>query len=132
MSLLSASRGRALCAEEREFGATAALWDMAGKLHLVETIDRHAPKRRQGASVGEYMLLATINRVVNPKSKREVIYNSKTYKKLVADGILTGKEEPYTKDKKIIIRKKKEVGEGEEPKEDKTSKMPRSGILPPR
>jgi len=69
VELLSESRGRPLCAEEREFGATAALWDMAGKLRLVETIDRHAPKRRQGASVGEYMLLATINRVVDPKSK---------------------------------------------------------------
>ena len=69
IELLSASPGRALCAEEREFGATAALWTMAGRLQLVEAIDRHAPKRRQGASVGEYMLLATINRVVDPKSK---------------------------------------------------------------
>ena len=69
IELLSESRGRALCAEEREFGATSALWDMAGRLRLVETIDDHAPKRRQGASVGEYMLLATINRVVDPRSK---------------------------------------------------------------
>lgn len=69
VQLLSESRGRALWAEEREFGATAALWDLAGRLRLAETIDRHAPKRRQGASVGDYMLLATINRVVDPKSK---------------------------------------------------------------
>jgi transposase len=69
VELLSERPGRALCAEEREFGATAALWAMAGRLRLVEAIDRHAPKRRQGASVGEYMLLATINRVVDPKSK---------------------------------------------------------------
>jgi transposase len=69
IELLSDSRGRALCAEEREFGATSALWDMAARLRLVETIDDHAPKRRQGASVGEYMLLASINRVVDPRSK---------------------------------------------------------------
>jgi transposase len=66
---LSDGPGKPLYAEEREFGATAALWDMAGKFRVVETIDQHAPKRRQGASVGEYILLATINRVVDPKSK---------------------------------------------------------------
>jgi transposase len=69
VELLSENRGRALWAEEREFGATAALWDLAGRLRLVETIDTHAPKRNQGASVGEYMLLATLNRVIDPKSK---------------------------------------------------------------
>ena len=69
MRLLAESRGRALWAEEREFGATAALWRLADRLRLVEIIDRHARKRRQGASVGEYMLLATINRAVDPKSK---------------------------------------------------------------
>ena len=66
---LSGAPGKPLYAEEREFGATAALWDMAGRLRVVETIDQYAPKRRQGATVGEYILLATINRVVDPKSK---------------------------------------------------------------
>lgn len=69
---LSQAPGKPLYAEEREFGATAALWDLAGRLRVVETIDQHAPKRRQGASVGEYILLATINRVVDPKSKAEL------------------------------------------------------------
>jgi len=69
---LSEAPGRALYAEERDFGATAALWDMAGRLEVVETIDTHAPKRRQGASVGQYMLLAAINRSLDPKSKCEL------------------------------------------------------------
>lgn len=67
--LVSESPGRPLWAEEREFDATAALWDLARSLRLVETVDRRAPKRRQGARVGEYMVLATVNRVVDPESK---------------------------------------------------------------
>ena len=52
------------------FGGVAAAWDMARRLKLVEIIDRHAPKREQGLSVGQYITLATINRCVCPKSKR--------------------------------------------------------------
>lgn len=51
-----------------DFGAVAALYDIAQKLKLVETIDNHVPKREQGASVGEYMLIAAINRVLAPTS----------------------------------------------------------------
>ena len=69
---LAEAPGRALYAEERDFAAAAALWDIAGKLEVVQTIDRHAPKRRQGASVGQYMLLAAINRALDPKSKCEL------------------------------------------------------------
>jgi transposase len=65
MGLLAESRGRALCAEEREL----ALRRLADRLRLVEIIDRHAPQRRRGASVGRNMLPATINRAVDPKSK---------------------------------------------------------------
>src|SRR5262249_7195068 len=35
----------------------------------VELLDRHLPKRHQGLSVGEYLLLAAINRAVRPVSK---------------------------------------------------------------
>lgn len=69
LQLLSESPGRPLYAEERDFAATAALWDVATKLNVVETVDRHAPKRSQGATVGQYMLLAAINRVLEPSSK---------------------------------------------------------------
>lgn len=55
-----------------EFGAVCALYDIAKQLGVVEIIDKYAPKREQGLSVGEYMLLAAINRVVNPVSKHQI------------------------------------------------------------
>jgi transposase len=69
LARLSEAPGRPLFAEERDFGATAALWDTAQQLDIIGTIDSHAPKRDQGASVGEYMLLATLNRAIAPTSK---------------------------------------------------------------
>jgi len=69
---LSQAPGRPLYAEERDFGATAALWDMAQQLDIISLIDGHAPKRDQGASVGEYILLATLNRALAPTSKRKL------------------------------------------------------------
>jgi transposase len=69
---LSEAPGRPLYAEERDFGTTAALWDLAQQLDVVGAIDAHAPKRNQGASVGEYLLLATLNRVLAPSSKRQL------------------------------------------------------------
>jgi transposase len=69
---LSQAPGRPLYAEERDFGATAALWDMAQQLDIVSIIDGRAPKRDQGASVGEYILLATLNRALAPTSKRKL------------------------------------------------------------
>ena len=41
---------------------------MAQRLRLVEHIDAVAPKRAQGLSVGTYMLLAALNRVLAPCS----------------------------------------------------------------
>ena len=52
-----------------EFGGFAAIFQMAERLRLVQTIDQHAPKRGQGPSVGQYMLLAAINRALCPSSK---------------------------------------------------------------
>jgi len=52
-----------------EFGASCALWDVADKLHLVATVDRHCPKRDQGLSMGQYLALAALNRAVEPCSK---------------------------------------------------------------
>lgn len=52
-----------------EFGLLASAWNLARELDLVGCIDRHAPKRRQGPSVGQYLLLATLNRLSAPTSK---------------------------------------------------------------
>ena len=52
-----------------EFGALAALWNIAEELCLVKTIDKYAPKREQGLSCGQYMLLAALNRCVHVSSK---------------------------------------------------------------
>lgn len=55
-----------------EFGAVAALLTMAERLKLVETINSHVPKREQGVSIGEYMLIAAINRALVPASKSKI------------------------------------------------------------
>jgi len=55
-----------------ELGATAALLQIADRLQLVQIVDRHAPKRQQGPSVGQYMLIAAINRASHPTSKAKL------------------------------------------------------------
>jgi transposase len=53
-----------------EFAASAAVYDIAQTLQLVETIDRHVPKRgTHGPSVGQYLAVAAFNRCVAPRSK---------------------------------------------------------------
>jgi transposase len=61
--------GAPVAAHVVEFGALAALWDLASRLDLVGAIDRHVPKRDQGASVGQYLTLAALNRCVASTSK---------------------------------------------------------------
>jgi len=56
-----------------EFGASAATYDIACALDVVGTIDRHVPKRgTQGPTVGQYLLLAALNRCVAPRSKAQL------------------------------------------------------------
>ena len=55
-----------------ELGGVCALYEMARRLKIVELIDRHCPKRNQGLSIGEYMLLAAINRALEPVSKLQI------------------------------------------------------------
>jgi len=55
-----------------EFGAVAALFDIAKRMDLVEIINQNVPKRNQGLSVGHYMLIAALNRCVSPKSKSKI------------------------------------------------------------
>ena len=55
------------------FGASAALYQIANKINFVKTIDLFADKQRhQNLSVGEYMLIATINRCLSPVSKSQL------------------------------------------------------------
>ena len=53
------------------FGDVAAVWEMLRRLRVAEVIDEVVGARRSdaGASVGTYIALATLNRVVDPCSK---------------------------------------------------------------
>ena len=54
----------------KDFGALAALFDLATRIGFVDIVDRHIPKRTKTApSVGAYLLLAALNRCVAPRSK---------------------------------------------------------------
>jgi transposase len=57
-----------------EFGAVAALFDLARRVRLVDHIDRHVPPGRgpAGPGVGAYLLVATLNRIVEPRSKAKI------------------------------------------------------------
>lgn len=53
------------------FGDVAAVWELLGRLRVAEIVDEVSGARRSdaGASVGTYIALATLNRVVDPCSK---------------------------------------------------------------
>ncbi|MCP4602096.1 MAG: transposase, partial [Proteobacteria bacterium] len=55
-----------------ELGALAALYDLAKRLKLVEFIDRHVPTPGDGPSVGNYLLIAILNRCIAPCSKAKI------------------------------------------------------------
>src|SRR5262245_16653934 len=61
-------------------GAIAAMLGIAKKIGLIEIIDSIVPKRDQGPSIGEYITLATINRITSPCSKLKM---PEWYKKTV-------------------------------------------------
>ena len=65
----AAAPAQPLAAVVREFGACTALLSLARRLQLVELIDRHAPQRGSGPSVGLYLLVAVLNRCLAPASK---------------------------------------------------------------
>src|ERR1039457_3269339 len=50
-------------------GDIAALWQIAQRLDLVPLLDSLFPKRHQGLSCGQYLLLAAFNRAIAPTSK---------------------------------------------------------------
>jgi transposase len=57
-----------------EFGAVVALYDLARRLRLVDHIDRHVPAPRgpRGPGVGQYLLVAALNRCLDPRSKVQI------------------------------------------------------------
>lgn len=52
-----------------EAGGVAALLSIANRLGIVDLIDKAIPKRDQGPSIGQYILLAALNRALAPLSK---------------------------------------------------------------
>jgi hypothetical protein len=59
---------RVLYSDVADFGDVALLYDLASRLHIRELIDQILPKRKQGVSVGTYLLTAAINRATAPSS----------------------------------------------------------------
>lgn len=55
-----------------DFGAVTALYDFARTIGLPDVIDQFVGKRNQGLSVGQYLLIAAINRCVEPRSKSKI------------------------------------------------------------
>jgi transposase len=58
----------------REFGASALLYSVACELGLTELIDAYVPQssNRTSLSVGQYLVIAAINRAIYPRSKRAI------------------------------------------------------------
>lgn len=55
-----------------EAGGVAALLKIATRLGLIDLVNRIVPKRDQGPSVGHYIVLAALNRALDPLSKSQI------------------------------------------------------------
>lgn len=55
-----------------ELGGVAAYLNIAEEIDLVKTINHMLPKREQGLSIGDYMMIASINRGLDIASKRSM------------------------------------------------------------
>ena len=53
-----------------EFGATAAMWTLVGRVNFGTCVDAVLGPQATGLSVGSYLQAAAVNRAVEPKSKR--------------------------------------------------------------
>jgi transposase len=63
--------GQPVRSQHKRFGDVAAVWSILETLDVVGLIDDVAPRHAHaGASVGTYLALATLNRIVDPCSKR--------------------------------------------------------------
>lgn len=56
-----------------EFGATAAMWALAGRINFGLWVDALVGPQGTGLSVGTYLQAAAVNRAVKPRSKRGFI-----------------------------------------------------------
>jgi transposase len=74
LARLQQKPGEPIKARIQQFGLLAAAWGLAQKLQLVSLIDRHVPRRQQGASVGQYLVLAALNRLSSPNSKAQMAH----------------------------------------------------------
>jgi transposase len=61
-----------ISAEVFQWGLPQALWQEATRAQLVDLIDRHCRKRRQGLTTGQYLAIAALNRAISPRSKRSM------------------------------------------------------------
>ncbi len=59
-------------AEIFQLGCPAACWRVAQEHEMVSILDSILPKRQQGLSVGFYLMLAAVNRAIQPVSKRSM------------------------------------------------------------
>jgi transposase len=71
-----------------EFGAVMALYDLAKRLGAVDLINTVAVKRNQGLSIGDYMLIAAINRAIEPTSKHQI---AEWFSKTTLDRVIPAK-----------------------------------------
>jgi transposase len=56
----------------QEHGSVSALLDIAKELGIVEIVNSHVKKRKQGLSVGDYILVAALNRAIAASSKAQI------------------------------------------------------------
>lgn len=56
-----------------DFGLPIALMQIVEKLDLIHIIDQATLKRKQGLSVGQYIVIAALNRCIKPISKRRLL-----------------------------------------------------------
>ncbi len=57
---------------QREFGLACAALEVATEIGIVEAIDETVPKRNQGLTVGQYMLVGILNRICDPRSRNGI------------------------------------------------------------
>ena len=83
--LLNSTPSDPLYSEVLDYGDVIALYDLAMRLEVVELINGCVNKREQGLSIGEYMLIAAINRAVAPTAKLKI---SRWFSKTILSKIL--------------------------------------------
>lgn len=103
-----------------EFGLPLALWNMAKEINLIGIIDKHIPKRKQGLSIGEYIVLSAISRVspTPPSKKKMGKWIKKTsLSRIVGDDFLSS-QSFWNNFEKVVsekeIKEKKASTKGEE------------------